>query len=163
MQTTIQNLMEIAECSLNGLKTLCEKEKLLVTSNFSFSRSVFEMAECSLNGLKTLCEKEKLLVTSNFTFSRSVFKRLVLQTRENQTLFGKRVKSSEPNSSVGSVADLRTGGRWIDPRLGQYSFPGLMIVIATGFIPLSPLSVASTMVYVGKQRWFGKNIVRSTG
>ena len=34
--------MEIAECSLNGLKTLCEKEKLLVTSNFSFSHSVFK-------------------------------------------------------------------------------------------------------------------------
>ena len=47
------------------------------------------MAECSLNGLKTLCEKEKLLVTSNFSFSHSVFKRLVLQTRENQGLFGK--------------------------------------------------------------------------
>ena len=47
------------------------------------------MAECSLNGLKTLCEKEKLLVMSNFSFSHSVFKRLVLQTRENQGLFGK--------------------------------------------------------------------------
>ena len=35
---------------------------------------------------------------------------------------------------------------WFDPRLGQYSFRGLMIVIATGFIPLSPLSVVSKMV-----------------
>ena len=34
-------------------------------------------------------EKEKLLVTSNFSFSHSVFKRLVLQTRKNQGLFGK--------------------------------------------------------------------------
>ena len=32
---------------------------------------------------------EKLLVTSNFSFSHSVFKRLVLQTRKNQGLFGK--------------------------------------------------------------------------
>ena len=32
----------MAEWSLNGLKTLCEKEKLLVTSNFSFSHSVFK-------------------------------------------------------------------------------------------------------------------------
>ena len=46
-------------------------------------------------------------------------------------------------SSVGSVADLRTGGRWFDARLGQYSFLELMIVIATGSIPLSPLSVVS--------------------
>ena len=45
------------------------------------------------------------------------------------------------HSSVGSVADLRTEGRWFDLRLGQYSFRGLTIVIATGFIPLSPLSV----------------------
>ena len=47
------------------------------------------MAECSQNGLKTLCEKKKLLATSNFSFSDSVFKRPVLQTRENQGLFGK--------------------------------------------------------------------------
>ena len=42
--------------------------------------------------------------------------------------------------SPSSVANLRAGGRWFDPRLGQYSFRGLMIVIATGFIPLSLLS-----------------------
>ena len=34
--------MEIAESSPNRLKTLWEKEKLLVMSNFSFSRSVFK-------------------------------------------------------------------------------------------------------------------------
>ena len=39
-----------------------------------------------------LWEKEKLLVTSNFSFSLSVFKRLVLQTRKNQDLFGKGLK-----------------------------------------------------------------------
>ena len=54
------------------------------------------MAECSLNGLKTLCEKEKLLVTSNFSFSHSVFKRPVLQTRENQGLFGKGLTGFPP-------------------------------------------------------------------
>ena len=43
---------------------------------------------------KTLREKEKLLVTSNFSFSHSVFKRLVLQTRKNQGLFGKGLKSN---------------------------------------------------------------------
>ena len=70
---------------------------------------------------------------------------------------------AEPHSSVGSVADLRTGGRWFDPRLGQYSFRGLMIVIATGFIPLSPLSVVSTMVVWESSQWLGNNIVQSTG
>ena len=34
----------------------------------------------------------------------------------------------ESHSSVGSVADLRTEGRWFDPRLGQYSFRGTMII-----------------------------------
>ena len=53
---------------------------------------------------------------------------------------------AKPHSSVGSVADLRTGGRWFDPQLGQYSFQGLMIIIATGFIPLSPLSIVLIMV-----------------
>ena len=47
------------------------------------------MPESFPKGYKTLWEKEKLLVTSNFSFSRSVFKRLVLQTRKNQGLFGK--------------------------------------------------------------------------
>ena len=47
------------------------------------------MTESSPNGSKTLWEKEKLLVTSKFSFSHSVFKRLVLQTRKNQGLFGK--------------------------------------------------------------------------
>ena len=69
----------------------------------------------------------------------------------------------EPHSSVGSIVDLRTGGRWFDPWLGQYSFQGLMMVIATGFIPLSLLSVVSTMVLWESSQWLGKNIVRSTG
>ena len=30
----------------------------------------------------------------------------------------------EAHGSVGSVADLRIGGRWFDPLLGQYSFRG---------------------------------------
>ena len=71
--------------------------------------------------------------------------------------------NAEPHSSVGSVADLRTGGRWFDPRLGQYSFRGLMIAIATGFIPLSPLSIFSVMVNWESSQWLEKNIVESIG
>ena len=47
------------------------------------------MVESYLNRQKTLWEKEKLLVTNNFFFSQGVFKRLELQTRKNQGLFGK--------------------------------------------------------------------------
>ena len=54
---------------------------------------------------------EKLLVTSNFSFSYSVFKRLALQTRKNQGLFGKRLRkpsnqSAQQGRSVFSISDL---------------------------------------------------------
>ena len=64
-----------------------------------------------------------------------------------QTYFNCRIKIAfaEPHSSDSSVADLRTGGRWFDHLFGRYSFRGLMIVIATGFIPLSPLSIISRL------------------
>ena len=68
---------------------------------------------------------------------------------------------AEPHSSVGSNADLRTGGRWSDQRLGQYSFRGLMIVIATGSSPLSALSIVSPTVMWESSQWLGKNILRS--
>ena len=35
-------------------------------------------------------------------------------------------EGAEPHSSVGSVMDFRTGGRWFNPWLSQYSFRGLM-------------------------------------
>ena len=40
--------------------------------------------------------KEKLLVTSNFSFSHGFFKRLALQTRKNQGLFGKELTGPLP-------------------------------------------------------------------
>ena len=73
------------------------------------------------------------------------------------------IPRAEPYSSVGSVAYLRTGGRWFVPRLDQHSFRGLMISIETGFILLSPLSVVSTMVMWKSSQWLGKNILRRTG
>ena len=42
LQTTILSLMKMGESSPKGLKTLLEKRKLFVTSNFSFSQSVFK-------------------------------------------------------------------------------------------------------------------------
>ena len=41
-----------------------------------------------------------MLVTSNFSFSHSVFKRLVLQTRKNQGLFGKGLNPSSLDHTV---------------------------------------------------------------
>ena len=72
-------------------------------------------------------------------------------------------RSAKPHGSVGSIADLRSESRWFDTWLGQYSFQGLMIVIATAFIPLSLLSLVSTIVMWESSQWLGKNTVRSTG
>ena len=71
--------------------------------------------------------------------------------------------TAEPHSSVSSSHDLRTGGRWFDLRLGQYSFPVLIIVIATGFIPLSALPIVLAMVMRESSQWLRNNIVWSTG
>ena len=61
-------------------------------------------AESFPKGQKTLREKEKLLVTSNFSFSYSVFKRLILQTRKNQGLFGKGLTL---NDKIGDQSNLK--------------------------------------------------------
>ena len=66
-------------------------------------------------------------------------------------LFHHHHKLAKPHNSVSSIVDLKTGGRWFDPHLGLYSFGGLMLIITTGFIPLSPLSVVFDNGYVGKQ------------
>ena len=54
-------------------------------------------------------------------------------------------------SSVGSIQDLRTGGRWFDFWLDHYFVQGLKKVIATGFTLLSPLFIASTLAIWRKQ------------
>ena len=93
-----------------------EKEKLLVTSNFSFSHIVFkrhvsqgrQKASLCGNGLNLIfpflkrdlfcreCRARSTLhlVTSNLSFSKSVFKRLLFQTRKNQVFFGKSLMVS---------------------------------------------------------------------
>ena len=114
------------------LKTLWEKEKLLIMSNFSSSHSVFYL----FGELYTISNSFEIVVCKLFLFGRvknsSFGKGLV-------TLF---CFSAKPHSSFSAVADLRTGGLLrFDLRLGQYFTGGLMIVIVTGFIPLSPLSI----------------------
>ena len=67
-----------------------------------------------------------------------------------------RSSVAEQHCSVGSIADLRAGDRWFHPRLGQYSFRGLIIDIATGFI-------VSTMGMWESSQWLEKNVVWGTG
>ena len=57
-----------------------------------------------------------------------------------------KILFAKPHISVGSIKDLGIGGHWFDLRLRQYSFRKLMIVIVTGFIPLSLRSIVSTIV-----------------
>ena len=53
-------------CSTSLLKTLWEKEKLLVTSNFSFSHSVF----CPFRELSTIFIKFKIVICKLFRFGQ---------------------------------------------------------------------------------------------
>ena len=53
-------------CSTSLLKTLWEKEKLLVTSNFSFSHSVFYLC----TELSAIILKSKIVVCKVFQFGR---------------------------------------------------------------------------------------------
>ena len=74
-------------------------------------------------------------------------------------------KYQVPSPIVQSVA-LRTWEQEVAgsiPDSANILLRGLMIVIANGFFPLSPLSVVSTMVMWESSQWLGKNIVRSTG
>ena len=60
--------MKVAESSSNGWKTLREKEKLLVTSNFSFSHSVFKrliLQTCKNQGLFVKGLKQIKLLSLN--------------------------------------------------------------------------------------------------
>ena len=58
----------------------------------------------------------------------------------------------EPHSSVGSVKDLRTGGHWFDPQLGQYCVPSSIDDSLCNRIHSSVTSVYSfDNGYVGKQ------------
>ena len=114
------------------------------------------MAESSRNGFENAVRK-----TGSKTLSKRVRKRCgkrrncslraisPFSTAFFKDLERKHVKTGDnPHSSVGSVADLRTGSRWFDPRLGQYSFRGLMTVIATFlFTAVRYFDIG----YVGKQ------------
>ena len=56
----------LSVCSTSLLKTLREKEKLLVTSNFSFSHSVF----FQLGEVSAIFSKFKIVVCKLFQFGR---------------------------------------------------------------------------------------------
>ena len=61
-------------------------------------------------------------------------------------------------SSVGIIQDMGTGC-WFDPSLGQYSFQGVVMVIATGLIPLSQFIFSMIVIIWESSQWLGKNIV----
>ena len=70
--------------------------KEFADDNFEFDenrRKFSKWVENTVGNGEIARYKQFLLVTSNFSFSRSVFKRLVLETRKNQGLFGKELSS----------------------------------------------------------------------
>ena len=93
---TVPNSKKLQTTTEMWLLTLSQTTKFRLFQNERVCKrqflSLMKTAEISPKGYKTLWEKEKLLVTRNFSFSHSVFKRIVLQTRKNQGLFGKGLK-----------------------------------------------------------------------
>ena len=89
-----------------------------------------------------------------------IYQLAVCHSRQVDTSF--RFVVIENSASHSTAVAYMTKGRWFNPWLGQCSFRRLMIVIATEFIPLSPLSIVSTMVMWESSQWLVKNIVRST-
>ena len=78
-----------------------EKGEIAFTSNFSFSHNVLTLSQTTILDSSKLKE----FADDNFKFdemaeispfAHSVFKRLVLQTRKNQGLFGKGLKRLHP-------------------------------------------------------------------
>ena len=88
--------------------------------------NLMKLTQSCPNRYKTLWEKEKLLVTSNFSFSYSVFKRLVLQTRKNQGLFGKglsvRFVFKKVQNSVGKGENANNQHFYLLPQCFQKPF-----------------------------------------
>ena len=64
---------------------------------------------------------------------------------------------AQPEAQSLAYRNFRKDGCWFDPWLIQYSFRELMIVIATGFTPLSPLSIVSTMIMWESSHRLGKD------
>ena len=75
-------------CKASDLKTLREKEKLLVTSNFSFSYSVFyPLGELSTMFIKQIfvCKFFQHGRVKNFSFGKRVNYKAVESTEQDQT------------------------------------------------------------------------------
>ena len=72
------------------------KLKEFADDNYEFD----ENGEKFSKGTEDAVGKGKLLVTSDFSFSHGVFKRLVLQTRKNQGLFGKGLRSASESNNI---------------------------------------------------------------
>ena len=92
-----------------------------------FQKRCGKMRKCWLPAFSPLPTMFSTLPRTNFNFPFT----MILSSANALNL------DTEPHSSVGSVADLRTAGCWFNPGLGQYSLRGLMILVATSLIPLS--------------------------
>ena len=91
-------------------------------------RSTFNLQR---NSMAIICESASICTATEYSSS-------IIKGRPQYSV-SISFSGPSPHSSVCHVQDLRIGDRWFDPRLRQYSFQGLVIVIATGFIPLHTL------------------------
>ena len=89
---------------------------------------------------ENIMDKKMLLVFSTMIS-------FLLNINISISTLGSNMTFIEPDSSVYSVQDLRTGDRWFNPWLGQYS------------LFLSQLSNVSAMGMWESSQWLGKKIV----
>ena len=82
---------KFAESSPKGKKALWKKEKLLVTSNFSYSHNVFRRLVLQTRKNKSFFWKG--LFTSNFSFSRNAFHSYISLMHQNVVLRCNRLSS----------------------------------------------------------------------
>ena len=136
-------------------------QNLILSKTFVAMVTKWNFLSNSLKNLqKIFCSESANLISSKFHLNLPWVNLYQIPSNNFDPL---KKTQTEPHRSVGSFADLRTGGSWFDPWPSQYSFRGLMIVITIGFIPLSPLSIVSTMVKWESSQWLGKNFMWSTG
>ena len=119
-----------------------------ILNKFSFQshRLLFSHASAEVRGENTL--ERKVASTRNRTHNHQVMSptRSPLSHPGGAWSMWIEFKTDPATLASCSVEDLRTGGRRFESLAWAISFPRIMIVIATGFIPLLPLSIFLTMV-----------------
>ena len=130
---------------------------MLPSSIFSFSQNIFHTLPKTNVNLSF-----KFILSSANAFNLDQSKKMSVDKELKTTI----LPDHGPSTLTQSVA-YRTGEQEVAASItssaNNFFYLRLMTVIATGFIPLSLLTIVSTIVMWESSQWPGKNIVRSAG